>query len=79
MIRHEPMPVPTSKAAPNRQASAEVSPIDPCMVPRKACDQETSIDSHAFLDVRHGQGSQGVAPLNPSTAVQTWSPVMSPG
>ena len=35
------MPVAIRMAAPIRQASAEVSPIDPGMSPRKACIQET--------------------------------------
>ena len=37
MIFQDPTPVTIRIAAPIRQASVDVSPIDPCMVPRKAC------------------------------------------
>ncbi len=82
MMRQDPTPVKTSTAAPSRQASVEVSPIEPGTRPRKACVQLEPGAAKASGPVAAALASQ-VAPLAPSTevsaATQTWSPEICAG
>src|SRR5210317_1591661 len=77
MMRQDPIPERTRTAAPKRQARADVSPIDPVMAPTKASYQlvaavtACSPPSAAWL--------RAVAPLTPSTAVQTMLPEICAG
>ena len=82
MMRHEPIPVATKTSAPMRQASVDVSPIEPGTKPRNACIQLTLPPASASGPVSAASASQ-VAPLLPSTvvsaAIQTWSPEICAG
>ena len=76
MIRQEPIPAEIMMIAPSTQATTEVSPIDPGMVPIMAEIQEVlavtaSRPPEAACD-------RGVAPENPSTATHTESPEICP-
>ena len=55
----------------------EVSPIEPWIVPKKASIQV--ICSVTFVIPSTAAAPNGVAPLNPSTAVQTASPEICAG
>ena len=79
MILQEPTRVTISTKAPKRQANVDVSPIDPGIVPRNASDQLTWIARIPCATSATAKAPSGVAPLKPSTAVQTRSPVMSAG
>jgi hypothetical protein len=84
MIRHDPIPIPIRMAAPIMQASVEVSPIDPEMVPRNACVQVIGATgpSGATKACNPVAGSaiairpSAVAPVYPSKATHTASPVI---
>jgi len=89
MMRSEPIPVAASTTAPNRQASTEVSPIEPGRNPMKASQAVTpgppagwKVSANASLPVRLNRASQ-VAPLTASgavsAAIQMRSPVRSLG
>ena len=81
MMRHEPTPVPTSSAAPARQASTEVSPMEPGTKPTSACLQSKSAAISA-VPPRVATAS-AVAPLTASVdvsaAIQTASPDIAAG
>src|SRR5512134_3656268 len=81
--RHDAIRVTSSSTAPSRQASAEVSPIDPGSSPMNAFHHEKPADSNGCVITRICPRS--VAPEKPSTAtsggtaVQTLSPEISAG
>jgi hypothetical protein len=80
MMRQEPMPVTTSTTAPSRQASADVSPMEPGTSPRKACRNEAPSSAPGIAAAR----ARCVAPLKPSTptksaAIHGASPLISAG
>ncbi len=52
MIRHEPTFVTAMITAPIRQASADVSPIEPGSKPKKARNQEKSVVSKGWVSTR---------------------------
>ena len=81
MIRQDPMPVAINSTAPRMHASSEVSPIEPGVVPRKACSQETLRAWMPSLTLAVAITPREVAPLKPSTwiAVQMPSPVLWAG
>src|SRR5512137_768239 len=64
--RHEPTPVAIRMTAPTRQASADVSPIDPFSKPTKACHQDRLRSAIGPVAWRICEST--VAPEKPSTA-----------
>ena len=81
MMRHDPTPLTISTTAPSRQASADVSPIDPGTNPTKASHQVMPCVTPAVPP--SVAWARPVAPLTPSTdvcaAIQTRSPDSSAG
>ena len=78
MMRHEAIRVYSRNTAPIRQASVDTSPIEPCICPTNACVHVRPLammpDTPSIALI-----PSAVAPLKPSTAVQTASPEISAG
>ena len=77
IVRYEPMRVQSSRPAPIRHASAEVSPIEPGMKPVKAAHQLASASAPFVAAACESR----VAPVNESTpaksaAIHGASPLM---
>ncbi len=83
MIRHDPTLLTAMITAPIRQASADVSPIDPGSNPKNARNHENPAVSNGCVITRNWPST--VAPEKPSTAapagtaVHTLSPEISAG
>ncbi len=78
MMRHDAMRVYSNNTAPNRHASVDVSPIDPWIWPTNACVQVRPLATMPETPSIALMPS-AVAPLKPSTAVQTASPEICAG
>ena len=76
MIRQEAMPQISKKIAPSRQATAEVSPRDPGMVPRKASVQLKLSPERGASAGAAATLAKAVALDRPSTPTQTASPLI---
>src|SRR5699024_9458853 len=85
IMRQEAIRVISSTAAPIIIAKVEVSPMEPCMPPKKVCIQEMPVSVAAAVKPTEksiapsAANDKGVAPLKLSTAVHTASPEICAG